>query len=320
MSEQGTGEPAVEVENLVKQFGDFTAVDDVSFSVPRGEIFGFLGPNGAGKSTTIRMLCGVLLPTSGSGHVAGYDIIDEAEAIKTRIGYMTQKFSLYEDLTVEENIEFYAGVYGVPADSFDERREWILEMANLTDRRESLTGELAVGWKQRLALGCAIVHSPEILFLDEPTAGVDPVSRRNFWDLIYEVSGEGVTVFVTTHYMDEAEHCDELGLIYQGRLIATGSPRKLKDEYASGVLLEVRATPVMKSMEILDDAPAAQDVAIFGTALHVVVDDEDDTDAIEQALVDGGASVENIEAVVPSLEDVFVALIEQADEQDRRAG
>ena len=303
---------AVEVRDLVKCFGDFTAVDHISFSVPRGEIFGFLGANGAGKSTTIRMLCGLLLPTSGHGTVAGLNIITESERIKARIGYMSQKFSLYEDLTVEENIEFYGGIYGVSDARLAVREQWVLEMANLTTRAKSMTGELAAGWKQRLALGCAMVHEPEILFLDEPTGGVDPASRRNFWDLIYTVAGQGVTVFVTTHYMDEAEHCDRLGLIDAGKLIAMGSPRELKERYVAGTLLEVQAEPLMNALDILATEPAAKEVAIFGAALHVVADGIASRDAIRAALERGGVTVTSIESITPSLEDVFVALIEQA--------
>ena len=309
-----TTPPAVVVEDLVRVFGRFVAVDHISFSVPKGEVFGFLGPNGAGKSTTIRMLCGIITPTSGRGAVAGYDILRESEQIKERIGYMSQRFSLYEDLTVEENIEFYGGVYGVPNARLAERKQWILEMANLTERARSLTGELAMGWKQRLALGCALVHEPEILFLDEPTAGVDPISRRSFWDLIYTVAGQGVTVFVTTHYMDEAEHCDRLGLIYRGKLIALGSPQQLKERYAAGALLEVRAQPIMQALDLLASEPAAEEVAIFGATLHVVADSEAATEPIRRALEQGGVTVGSIETIVPSLEDVFVALIEQADE------
>ena len=309
-----TTPPAVVVEDLVRVFGRFVAVDHISFSVPKGEVFGFLGPNGAGKSTTIRMLCGIITPTSGRGAVAGYDILRESEQIKERIGYMSQRFSLYEDLTVEENIEFYGGVYGVASARLAERKQWILEMANLTERARSLTGELAMGWKQRLALGCALVHEPEILFLDEPTAGVDPISRRSFWDLIYTVAGQGVTVFVTTHYMDEAEHCDRLGLIYRGKLIALGSPQQLKERYAAGALLEVRAQPIMQALDLLASEPAAEEVAIFGATLHVVADSEAATEPIRRALEQGGVTVGSIETIVPSLEDVFVALIEQADE------
>ncbi|HEY3377615.1 MAG TPA: ABC transporter ATP-binding protein [Armatimonadota bacterium] len=307
--------PAVEVHDLVKRFGDFVAVDRVSFAVPRGEIFGFLGSNGAGKSTTIRMLCGLLVPTSGQGTVAGFDILTESERIKAHIGYMSQKFSLYEDLTVEENIEFYGDIYGVPPARLSERRQWILEMANLTERARSLTGELAMGWKQRLALGCAMIHEPEVLFLDEPTGGVDPASRRNFWDLIYTVAGQGVTVFVTTHYMDEAEHCDRLGLIDAGHLIALGSPRELKERYVAGTLLEVCATPIMTALDVLAAEPAAKEVAIFGSALHVVAEGTEAIAPIRQALERGGATVTGIEPIVPSLEDVFVALIEQANRE-----
>jgi ABC-2 type transport system ATP-binding protein len=309
-----TGGHAVVVDDLVKTFGSFAAVDHISFSVPKGEIFGFLGPNGAGKSTTIRMLCGILTPTAGRGSVAGYDILAEPEQIKERIGYMSQKFSLYEDLTVEENIEFYGGVYGVPGARLAERKRWILEMAALSQRARSLTRELATGWKQRLALGCALVHEPEILFLDEPTAGVDPVSRRNFWDLIYTVARQGVTVFVTTHYMDEAEHCDRLGLIYRGKLIALGSPQQLKERYVAGALLEIRAQPIMAALDLLAQEPGAKEVAVFGAALHVVADSEAAIDPIRRALERGGVSVERIDAIIPSLEDVFVALIEQADQ------
>jgi ABC-2 type transport system ATP-binding protein len=309
-----TKPPAVIVEDLVRVFGRFVAVDHISFSVPKGEVFGFLGPNGAGKSTTIRMLCGIIVPTSGRGAVAGYDILLESEQIKERIGYMSQRFSLYEDLTVEENIEFYGGVYGVANARLAERKRWILEMANLTERARSLTGELAMGWKQRLALGCALVHEPEILFLDEPTAGVDPISRRSFWDLIYTVAGQGVTVFVTTHYMDEAEHCDRLGLIYRGKLIALGSPRQLKERYVAGALLEVHAQPAMAALDLLARAPAAKEVAIFGAAIHVVADSEAAIQPIRRALELGGVTVGRIETIAPSLEDVFVALIEQADQ------
>jgi len=308
-----TKPPAVIVEDLVRVFGRFVAVDHISFSVPKGEVFGFLGPNGAGKSTTIRMLCGIIVPTSGRGAVAGYDILLESEQIKERIGYMSQRFSLYEDLTVEENIEFYGGVYGVANARLAERKRWILEMANLTERARSLTGELAMGWKQRLALGCALVHEPEILFLDEPTAGVDPISRRSFWDLIYTVAGQGVTVFVTTHYMDEAEHCDRLGLIYRGKLIALGSPRQLKERYVAGALLEVHAQPAMAALDLLAREPAAKEVAIFGAALHIVADSEAAIEPIRRALELGGVTVGRIETIAPSLEDVFVALIEQAD-------
>ena len=223
---------AVVVENLEKRFGSFVAVDRVSFQIERGEVFGFLGPNGAGKSTTIRMLCGILTPSSGSGTVAGFDIRTQPELVKTQIGYMSQKFSLYQDLTVEENIDFYGGIYRIPPEKRRRRKEWVIEMAGLAEHRRRPTSILSGGWKQRLALGCAILHEPPVVFLDEPTSGVDPISRRRFWDLIYELSGRGVTVFVTTHYMDEAEYCNRLGLIYRGELIALGTPRELKTEMA----------------------------------------------------------------------------------------
>jgi ABC-2 type transport system ATP-binding protein len=223
-----TNDYAVVVDNLEKRFGDFVAVDRVSFQVRRGEVFGFLGPNGAGKSTTIRMLCGILRPSGGSGTVAGFDIRTQPEQIKANIGYMSQKFSLYQDLTVEENIDFYSGVYCIPAAKKRERKEWVIEMSGLANHRRQPTAILSGGWKQRLALGCAILHEPPIVFLDEPTSGVDPISRRQFWDLIYDLSGGGVTIFVTTHYMDEAEYCGRLGLIYRGELIALDTPHGLK--------------------------------------------------------------------------------------------
>jgi len=305
--------PAVEVEDLVKRFGPFTAVDGISFSVPRGEIFGFLGPNGAGKSTTIRMLCGILAPTAGRGAVAGLDIVRDSERIKTRIGYMSQRFSLYEDLTVAENIEFYAGIYGVEPRRLAQRRRWILAMADLEERAGSLTRELSTGWRQRLALGCAVVHEPQILFLDEPTSGVDPLSRRKFWDLIYSVAGQGVTVFVTTHYMDEAEHCDRLGMIYAGRLVALGSPRELKEALSEGVLLEVRADPLMQALAAAGKAPGVREAAVFGSGLHVIVVDDAGAGPLREALEGAGVRVSGIEPIRPTLEDVFVSLVERAD-------
>jgi len=232
MSDSADNNYAVVVENLEKRFGGFVAVDRISFQVSRGEIFGFLGPNGAGKSTTIRMLCGILKPTAGRGTVAGFDIRTQPEQIKANIGYMSQKFSLYQDLTVEENIDFYSGIYRIPPEKKRQRKEWVIEMSGLAEHRRSLTSILSGGWRQRLALGCAILHEPPIIFLDEPTSGVDPISRRQFWDLIYDLSGKGVTIFVTTHYMDEAEYCNRLGLIYRGELIALGTPHALKAEMA----------------------------------------------------------------------------------------
>jgi ABC-2 type transport system ATP-binding protein len=310
-----TADYAVTISDLVKSFGGFTAVDHISLTVGRGEIFGFLGANGAGKSTTIRMLCGILAPTSGSGTVAGLDIVRQTEQIKTRIGYMSQRFSLYEDLTVEENITFFGEVYGVYGARLATRTEWVLEMANLRERRTSLTGELAMGWKQRLALGCAMVHEPEILFLDEPTGGVDPASRRRFWDLIYTVAGQGVTVFVTTHYMDEAEHCDRIAMMHRGRIIALGSPAELKARYMAGTLLEVGAEPMMAALELLPTLPTVREAALFGTALHVVIEDNAAIAPIRAALEDADIRVARIEPILPSLEDVFVALIEGAERE-----
>jgi ABC-2 type transport system ATP-binding protein len=306
----------VAVTDLVRRFGGFTAVDGITFSVPPGEVFGFLGPNGAGKTTTIRMLCGIIPPTSGKGTVAGLDMVDRAREIKNRIGYMSQRFSLYDELTVTENIRFYAGIYGVGAERLREREGWILEMAGLVGRERSLTRTLSVGWKQRLALGCAVVHEPEILFLDEPTSGVDPVSRRNFWELIYQVARRGVTVFVTTHYMDEAEHCDRLGLVYRGRLVALDSPRRLKEGLREGFILEVRAEPLMGALEFLERHPLVREAAVFGAGLHVTVDREGDGGELARQLTGAGIGVERLEPVLPTLEDVFVALVER---EDRRA-
>lgn len=314
---KGPAAEAVVVERLTRKFGSFTAVQEISFSVPRGEIFGFLGPNGAGKSTTIRMLCGLLTPTAGSGQVAGLDIRTQSEQIKSVIGYMSQKFSLYEDLTVAENIEFYGGIYGVHGERYAERKAWILHMAGLEEREHSLTATLAVGWKQRLALGCAIVHEPEILFLDEPTSGVDPLSRRSFWDLIYEVAGRGVTVFVTTHYMDEAEHCDRLAMIYRGRLVALGSPAQLKQAYTAGTLLEVQVEETMAALEVLAAAPGVAEVAVFGRNLHVVRPGAETPEQagreVRTVLEAAGITEAEITPIAPSLEDVFVGLVEAED-------
>ena len=320
MTDPAESTPAVVVNELVKCFGNFTAVDHISFTVPTGEIFGFLGPNGAGKSTTIRMLCGILLPTAGTGCVAGFDIMRQPEQIKKTIGYMSQKFSLYESLTVTENINFYGGIYGVSPARLAERRAWVLAMAGLEARKDSLTGELSTGFKQRLALGTAMIHDPKILFLDEPTAGVDPISRREFWELIYTVSGQGVTIFVTTHFMDDAEHCDRLGLIYGGRLIALGSPAELKAQYRSGILLEVAGHPLMPALEALQQYPPARDVTIFGQTLHLRVEEESAIDPLCQSMTAAGISDCRVTRIAPSLEDVFVAYIEEADAQSSADG
>jgi ABC-2 type transport system ATP-binding protein len=302
---------AVVVENLTKRFGSFTAVNRVSFEVQKGEIFGFLGPNGAGKSTTIRMLCGILAPSGGAGTVAGLDIMTEAEGIKSHIGYMSQKFSLYEDLTVEENIDFYGGIYRIDAKKKAERKRWVIEMAGLTEHQRSKTAILSSGWKQRLALGCAILHEPPIIFLDEPTSGVDPISRRRFWDLIYELAGKGVTVFVTTHYMEEAEYCDRIGLIYRGELIALGAPRTLKTELMKDDVLEVICERPQEAMEVLEKIEGVKEVALFGKGLHVVAPHGAvQTSEIQKRLNARGCEVERAQKIIPSLEDVFVSLIE----------
>jgi len=305
---------AVVVRDLERRFGDFVAVNRITFDVAPGEIFGFLGPNGAGKSTTIRMLCGILAPTSGSGAVAGFDIALQPEKVKSNIGYMSQKFSLYEDLTVEENIDFYSGIYRLAPDKKASRKEWVIEMAGLAEHRSSRAGVLSGGWKQRLALGCAILHEPPIIFLDEPTSGVDPLSRRRFWDFIYQLSGAGVTVFVTTHYMDEAEYCDRVALIYRGELIAIGPPRLLKTASMRREILEVACDRPQDALEDIAELDCAKDAALFGTALHVAVEDcASAAVAIREKLSRLGYRVLRIEKIAPSLEDVFVSLIEERD-------
>jgi len=310
--------PAVDVRDLVKRFGGFTAVDGISFEVRRGEIFGFLGPNGAGKSTTIRILCGLLAPTSGQVTVNGFDLRREPERIKRNLGYMSQKFSLYDDLQVQENIEFFSGIYGVPPGRRRERRDYVLRMAELEDKRHWMTRLLAGGWKQRLALGCAILHEPPILFLDEPTSGVDPVARRNFWDLIYQLSESGHTVFVSTHYMDEAEYCHRLALMYRGRIIALGTPEQLKTGSIPHTLIELECSDVVAAMKALEGQPAIGDIAVFGSGLHISVTDQGQASAsIRKALGGRGIAIGKLEAIPPSMEDVFVELIE--DEERRLA-
>lgn len=300
---------SVQFEGLTKRFGDFAAVDNISLKVEKGEIFGFLGPNGAGKSTTIKMLCGLLLPTCGSGLVGGRDIMKESEEIKKSIGYMSQRFSLYDDLTVDENINFFGGIYGVPKSKKKERMEWALEMAGLKDRRNAVTRTLPGGFKQRLALGCAILHEPPIIFLDEPTSGVDPISRRNFWDLIYGMAKGGTTIFVTTHYMDEAEYCDRLALIYRGRIIAEGVPDELKKKHMTKNVLEIEVNRVVEALELLSENGI--DAAIFGSLLHATVDKaESAIPEIKSVLEKGNMLVGRIEKIEPSLEDLFVTLIE----------
>jgi ABC-2 type transport system ATP-binding protein len=303
---------AVSAAELTKTFGDFVAVDSVSFVVRRGEIFGFLGPNGAGKTTTIKMLTGLLLPTSGSGRVAGFDLMTDAEAIKRSIGYMSQLFSLYGDLTVGENISFFSRLYSVPTERRPERRDWVLEMAGLTEHVDRLTRELPLGWKQRLALGCAVLHEPPILFLDEPTSGVDPISRRSFWDLIYELAEDATTVFVTTHYMEEAEYCHRLALMNRGRLIALDTPAGLRAE-ANEPIFEVRVDDAARGVAALKGAPGVIEAGMFGRALHVTVESEEDAaKLIGDRLTEEGVGFEDIDPVVPALDDVFVAHVRAA--------
>jgi ABC-2 type transport system ATP-binding protein len=299
---------SVEVENLVKRFGSFIAVDRISFSTRTGEVFGLLGPNGSGKSTTIRILCGLLHPTSGRASVAGYDVVASPEQIRRNIGYMSQKFSLYADLTVLENLRFFAGMYGVSSDLLKERIGWALEMAGLRGRESSLTGTLSGGWKQRLALGCAVLHRPPILFLDEPTSGVDPLSRRLFWELIQRMSDEGVTVFVTTHYMDEAVYCNRLALMDRGKLIALGTPTELRRDSIEGALLLLECDRIGDALERVRRIEGVHDAAVFGNALHLVVSNLEVGAAIRTALEADGIVVERVESIRPSLEDAFVAL------------
>lgn len=309
--------PAVEVEGLTKYFGRFCAVDRISFRVRPGEIFGFLGPNGAGKSTTIRILCGLLKPSGGRAMVGGLDVAVAAEEVRANIGYMSQKFSLYDDLTVEENLDFYSGIYSVPPSLRRERKDHALQMAGLAERRSTMTRTLAGGWKQRLALGCAILHRPSILFLDEPTSGVDPIARRAFWALIYQLSDAGHTIFVSTHYMDEAEYCHRVALMYRGRIIALGAPEELKNTNKSQSLLDLESSDPLGSMKALEKEKEVADVAVFGSGLHVTVADaERAMPLIRRALEDAGIGIRRLEAILPSMEDVFVARIE---EEERRA-
>jgi ABC-2 type transport system ATP-binding protein len=301
---------AVETEHLTRRFGAFVAVDDVSLQVREGEVFGFLGPNGSGKTTTIRMLCGLIAPSSGAGWVLGLDVARHAEQIRAQIGYMSQKFSLYTDLTVRENLEFYAAVYGTPRRTRGERMAELIGMAGLTGREDELTSNLSGGWRQRLALGCAIVHRPRVLFLDEPTSGVDPEARRAFWDLIYDLAATGVTVFVTTHFMDEAEHCNRIGLMYGGRLVALDTPAGLKRSAVAGEVLEIEGMPQDRTREVAAALPGVREVAPHGARLHAIVDDAAlRAGQVVGALRAAGIAEARAEKIDPSLEDVFVAIV-----------
>jgi ABC-2 type transport system ATP-binding protein len=305
---------AVEIHELSKHFGAFKAVDRVSLTVNEGEIFGFLGANGAGKSTTIRMLCGLLRPSGGSALIQGIDVAQDPEGVKRRIGYMSQRFSLYDDLTVAQNLRFFGGVYGLRGSQAREREGWALQTAGLEGLQQRLTGELPGGWKQRLALACAVLHQPRVVFLDEPTSGVDPISRRRFWRLIDEMAATGVTVFVTTHYLDEAEYCHRLALIHAGRLVALGTVSELKHVFAGSVVLEVQAARVGEALEAISAQPWALETSVFGTRVHAVVRDEaEGRRAIEQLLAAGDNHAASIERILPSLEDVFIHHVEEAE-------
>jgi ABC-2 type transport system ATP-binding protein len=307
---------AIEVRALSRRFGAFTAVDDISFDVGQGEIFGFLGSNGAGKSTTIRMLCGLLRPSSGTATVGGVDVTRDPEGVKQRIGYMSQRFSLYELLTVEQNITFFGGIYGLDRERLARRRAFVLEMAGLTGRETTLARDLSGGWRQRLALGCAILHEPPIIFLDEPTAGVDPVSRRQFWRLIDALSAAGVTVLVTTHYLDEAERCHRVALIHAGRLAAIGTIPEVKEVFAGRPIIEIRTDRPVDAMQALDEMADVEKTSLFGTALHAVLrSDAVNADAVAARLRERGIAVTTVERVIPSLEDVFLDVVDKAGEQ-----
>ena len=307
------GSAAIVVHNLSRRFGQFVAVDDVSFEVARGEIFGFLGSNGAGKSTTIRMLCGLLKPTSGTAMVGGVDVTTDPEGVKVRIGYMSQKFSLYELLTVDQNIAFFGGVYGLDDRKLAERRRFVIEMAGLAGREKTLARDLAGGWRQRLALGCAILHEPAILFLDEPTGGVDPLSRRQFWRLIDTLSHDGVTVLVTTHYLDEAERCHRVALMHAGRLAAIGTTTEVKQVFTGRPILEIRADRPVEAMRLLDGFPEIEKTSLFGTAVHAVLRAATTApEEITARLQSAGVRVDSLAAVTPSLEDVFLDVIDRA--------
>jgi len=304
---------AVEVRRLVKRFGAFTAVNDVSFDVEAGEVFGLLGSNGAGKSTAIRVLCGLMAPTSGTVRVLGVDVGRDPEAVKRRIGYMTQRFSLYEDLTVEQNLRFFGGVYGLRGGDLADRQSWALDLTDLRGKQHLLTGDLPGGWKQRLALACAVLHRPRMVFLDEPTGSVDPISRRRFWQLIDGLSDEGVTLLVTTHYLDEAEHCNRLALMHAGKLVALGSVREMKEVFAGRAVLEVQSPRYLEALAHLEGREFVLEASVFGTRLHLVVDDvEGARRRVRETLEAAGLEVEGIERVVPSLEDVFIHYIERA--------
>jgi len=302
-------EVAIEVHNLVKKFGDFTAVNEVSFEVQRGEVVGYLGPNGSGKTTTMRMLLGLLQPTAGEAKVLGFDIKTQAESIRPLVGYMSQKFALYEDLTVRENLVFYAGVYGMRPADYRPRVKEVLSLIGLSGRENDRAGELSGGWRQRLALGIALIHNPKLLFLDEPTSGVDPSARREFWDLIYTLAEEGATVFVSTHYMDEAEHCGRLGIMYNGKLMAMDTPSALKASQLKGPAWNIVADPLLPALEALTATPGVHRAGLLGDHLHAITLGEAHTaESLSAALAGRGIRAAVVEAAEPTLEDVFIEL------------
>jgi len=301
--------PSLEVLGLTKTFGSFVAVDHVSFTVQPGEVIGYLGPNGSGKTTTIRMLCGLLTPTEGTARILGLDVVEQAEAIKPHIGYMSQKFSLYDELTVQENLEFYAGIYEIPRATEKERIQEIVHIAGLDGRTRTMTGSLSGGWRQRLALGCATLHRPPVLFLDEPTSGVDPVARREFWDLIYQFAFEGTTVFITTHYMDEAEHCSRVGFMYRSKLLAFDSPRALKSTYLAGAAWDLDAYPLLEAVECLSRMEGVAQASLHGDRAHVIVDPQHwSSGSLTAELSKQNIAVHSVETVESTLEDVFTLL------------
>jgi ABC-2 type transport system ATP-binding protein len=304
---------AISVRGLTKRYGSFTAVDGIDFDVPRGQVFGFLGPNGSGKTTTIRMLTGTIAPQAGQALVLGEDVVARPDRVKRRIGYMSQKFALFQDMTVDENLRFYAGVYDLSAEEFAARRQYVLTMADLVGREGELTANLSVGWRQRLALGAATIHQPELLFLDEPTSGVDPVARRQFWDLLYDLASRGVTLFVTTHYMDEASHCNRLAFIYRGRLIAEGSPAEMRPKYLTQRIYDVCVRDSDRALRWLEQAELIDEAYLSGATVHAVVDQDADpgADGLRNQLVAAGFADAVVSRVDPTLEDVFVNLVTQ---------
>ncbi len=310
-----SSEHAIEVRGLRKMFGDFVAVNSIDFNVGHGEIFGFLGPNGSGKTTTIRMLCGVIAPTDGGARVMGYDVCSESERVRENIGYMSQKFSLFQDLTVDENLRFYAGIYGLSEEKFAERREYILTMADLHGRENEMTGDLSVGWKQRLALGCATIHEPRLIFLDEPTSGVDPMARRQFWELLHDLAATGVTLFVTTHYMDEATHCNRLAFIYRGDIIAEGTPSEVKADLMRDTILQVDVSDGEGALAALEGVPGVREAYMQGSLVHVNVGERTAAEADLPGLLGGlGFDIRSVEPVEPTLEDAFVHLVSSQKE------